>query len=288
MFYVGTFSPQPPTPSCQRTSPLSHGSALSQASFTIIITGLLTPASRLNGLKPYGRNPPNGPTPVGWGVAEAAWLAAGSNGQDSGNHRAELWPRPFARDKLREPGCQLALPDANSQPALWFRKRSSQTNKGAGAPQGIALPRGEREPEIPSAMSVIANSTVVLRLSSEEAGLSSSSRRLRAVSFSREGEAPAEPVRNLGEMKRLGRSSHSQIRSKCENETALRADLTGLGDRSRFPDRPRKGRSEHTHCCTERASRPSSRNRARKSYQPGSRRAIPVLKEEDQHVVPRP
>src|SRR5271157_6340982 len=29
---------------------------------------------------------------------------------------------------------------------------------------------------------------------------------LRLVSFSREGEAPAEPVRNLGEMKRLGRS----------------------------------------------------------------------------------
>ena len=28
----------------------------------------------------------------------------------------------------------------------------------------------------------------------------------RAVSFSREGEAPAEPVRNLGEMKRLSRS----------------------------------------------------------------------------------
>ena len=28
----------------------------------------------------------------------------------------------------------------------------------------------------------------------------------RAVSFSREGGAPAEPVRNLGEMKRLGRS----------------------------------------------------------------------------------
>ena len=47
MFYVGTFSPQLPTPSCQRTNPLSHGSALSQASFTIIITGLLTPASRL-------------------------------------------------------------------------------------------------------------------------------------------------------------------------------------------------------------------------------------------------
>ena len=28
----------------------------------------------------------------------------------------------------------------------------------------------------------------------------------RAVLFSREGEAPTEPVRNLGEMKRLGRS----------------------------------------------------------------------------------
>jgi hypothetical protein len=28
----------------------------------------------------------------------------------------------------------------------------------------------------------------------------------RAVSFSREGEAPAEPSRNLGELKRLGRS----------------------------------------------------------------------------------
>ena len=28
----------------------------------------------------------------------------------------------------------------------------------------------------------------------------------RAVLFSRDGEAPAEPVRNLGEMKRLGRS----------------------------------------------------------------------------------
>ena len=90
MFYVGPFSPQPPTPSCQRTSPLSHGSALSQASFTIIVTGLLTPASRLNGLKPYGSDPasgvspaPNGPTPVGWGVAEAAWLAAGSNGQEN-------------------------------------------------------------------------------------------------------------------------------------------------------------------------------------------------------------
>ena len=61
---------------------------LSQGSFIIIITRLITPASRLNGLKPYGSDPasgvppaPNGPTPVGWGVAEAAWLAAGSNGQ---------------------------------------------------------------------------------------------------------------------------------------------------------------------------------------------------------------
>ena len=78
----GDLPPTTANTSCQRTSPLSHGSVLSQASFTIIITGLLTPASRLNGLKPYGRNPPNGPTPVGWGVAEAAWLAAGSNGQN--------------------------------------------------------------------------------------------------------------------------------------------------------------------------------------------------------------
>ena len=36
---------------------------------------------RVNGLKPYLRNPTDGPTPAGWGVAEAAWLAAGSNGQ---------------------------------------------------------------------------------------------------------------------------------------------------------------------------------------------------------------
>ncbi|MGZ3391202.1 MAG: hypothetical protein ACXVCF_16635, partial [Isosphaeraceae bacterium] len=43
-------------------------------------------------------------------------IRIGKDCQDAGNHRAELWPRTFARDKLRELGSQLALPDENSQP----------------------------------------------------------------------------------------------------------------------------------------------------------------------------
>ena len=76
---------------------LYQSPAVLQAMVTGIITRLLMPQRRLNGLKPYGSDPasgvppaPDGPTPEGWGVAEATWLAAGSIGHAL--HRGDVPP----------------------------------------------------------------------------------------------------------------------------------------------------------------------------------------------------
>jgi hypothetical protein len=96
------FPRQPPTsplpkshPSVSRASPFASVDDNNHHSFTYAAS-----VAERNGLKPSGSDPasgvppaPDGPTPEGWGVAEAAWLAAGSNGH--GSRRQTIVVEPF-------------------------------------------------------------------------------------------------------------------------------------------------------------------------------------------------
>jgi hypothetical protein len=78
----------------------------------------------------------------------------------------------------------------------------------------------------------------------------------RAVSFSREGEASAEPVRNLGEMKRLGRSL------ALPNPVKMR-EFNGLGMPRDMPRRIEPGYSKRNYLARPRTlTRGSSRKSA--------------------------